>query len=171
MVWKEIGKWGREELASAIKTTLASMPGTTPCSQAKCQTCLFICTTSNPHGPTSQMIIHKQFNCQTYSIMYVIHCNKCAKLFVGKAWRTLKTRFKGSLADLKHRKDKPFANHFNQTGHSIHNVPVKKLWPLTLPTAPHPLFFSLLSLFVIALLTTYGPTRTKYLCQACCEIL
>ncbi|WP_419640437.1 hypothetical protein, partial [Thiolapillus sp.] len=44
--------------------------------------------------------------------------------------RTLDTRFKEHLADIKHHRDKPVANHFNQAGHSIHNIRVKGLWLL-----------------------------------------
>ena len=36
----------------------------------------------------------------------------------------------GTLADTKHHRDKPVANHFNQAGHSIHNIRVKGLWLL-----------------------------------------
>ncbi|WP_419620888.1 GIY-YIG nuclease family protein, partial [Thiolapillus sp.] len=64
------------------------------------------------------MNITKQFNCQTYNIVYVIHCTKCAKLYIGETGRTLDTRFKEHLADIKHHRDKPVANHFNQAGHS-----------------------------------------------------
>ena len=59
--------------------------------------------------------------------MYVIHCTKCAKLYIGETGRTLDTRFKEHLADIKHHRDKPVANHFNQAGHSIHNVSVNGL--------------------------------------------
>ena len=42
----------------------------------------------------------------------------------------LDTRFKEHLADIKHHRDKPVANHFNQAGHSIHTIRVKGLWLL-----------------------------------------
>ncbi|WP_419627796.1 GIY-YIG nuclease family protein, partial [Thiolapillus sp.] len=49
---------------------------------------------------------------------------------MGETGRTLDTRFKEHLADIKHHRDKPVANHFNQAGHSIHNIRVKGLWLL-----------------------------------------
>ena len=52
---------------------------------------------------------------------------KCAKLYIGETGRTLDTCFKEHLADLKHHRDKPVANHFNQAEHSIHNIRVKGL--------------------------------------------
>ena len=105
-------------------------PGTTPCNQAKCGTCPFICTYTNVTGPKSQMNVTKQFNCLTYNIVYVIHCTKCAQLYISETWHPLDTRFKEHLADIKHQRDKPVANHFNQTGHTIHNIHVKGLWLL-----------------------------------------
>ena len=81
-------------------------------------------------GPKSQINITKQFICLTYNIIYVIHCTKYAQLYVGETGRTLDTRFKEHLADIKHRRDKPVANYFKQTGHTIHNIRVKGLWLL-----------------------------------------
>ena len=66
------------------------------------------------------MNITKQFNCLTYNIVYVIHCTKCAQLYVGETGRPFDTR----------SGDKPVANHFNQTGHTIHNILVKGPWLL-----------------------------------------
>ena len=60
---------------------------------------------------------------------YVIRCTisttKCAKLYIGETGRTLDTRFKEHLADVKYHRDKPVDIHFNQAGHSIHDVRVK----------------------------------------------
>ena len=75
------------------------------------------------------MNVTKHFNCQ-YNIVYVIRCTKCAKLYIGEAGRTLDTRFKEHIADIKYHRDKPVANHFNQADHSVHKVHVKGLWLL-----------------------------------------
>ena len=76
------------------------------------------------------MNITKQFNCLTDNSVYVIYCTKCAQRYIGETGRTLDTWFKEHLADFKHRRDKPVANHFNQTGHIILNIRVKGLWLL-----------------------------------------
>ena len=47
---------------------------------------------------------------------------------IGDIGRTPDIHFKEHLADIKHRKDKPVTDHFNQTGHTIHNICVKGLW-------------------------------------------
>ena len=62
--------------------------------------------------------------------MYVVNCTKCTKLYIGETGHTLDTRFKEHLVDIKHHRDKPVANHFNQAGHSIHNDRVKGPWLL-----------------------------------------
>ena len=111
-------------------------PGTTLCNQDKCKTFPFICTSLEFQGPNCSMNVNKHFNCHTYNIIYVIRCTisttKCTKLYIGKTGRTLNTHFKEHLADIKYhsRRDKSVASHFNQAGHSIHNVRVKGLWLL-----------------------------------------
>ena len=112
-------------------------PGTTPCEQERCKTSPFICTDVSMQRLKSKMNITKQFNCQTYDIMYVIHCTKCAKLYIGKTEHTLNTCFKEHLADIKHHhhRDKPVVNHFNQAVHFIHNICVKGLWLLFMDNA------------------------------------
>ena len=111
---------------SKLRQSGTRTQGTTPGNQATCATCPFICTNTNVTGPKSQMNITKQFNCLTYNIVYVIHCTKCAELYIRETGHTLDTRFKEHLADIKQRRDKPVANHFNQTGHTIHNIRVVK---------------------------------------------
>ena len=99
---------------SKLRQPATRPPGTTPCNTPRCRTCPFICTATKIQGPKSQMNITKQLNCLTYNIVYVIHCTKCVKLYIGETGRKLDTRFKEHLADIKHYRDKPVANHFNQ---------------------------------------------------------
>ena len=70
----------------------------------------------------------KYFNCLTYNLVYVISCTQCTKLYIGETGRTLETRFKEHLADIRYNRDKPVAIHFNSHGHSIQHVRVKGLW-------------------------------------------
>ena len=80
----------------------------------------------------SQMNINKQFNCLMYNIvlLHYLLCQMCwsSKLYIGKTRGTLNTGLKKHLADIKHCRDKPAANHFNQADHTIHNIPIKGLW-------------------------------------------
>ena len=71
-----------------------------------------------------------KFNCLTYNTVYIIHCTKCAQLYIDETGHTIDTRFKEHPADIKHQRDKPVADHFNQTDHTIHNIHVKGLWLL-----------------------------------------
>ena len=103
-------------------------PGTTPCDRPNCKICPFISTSTDVTGPRSQMRVTKYFNCITYNLIYVIHCTQCSKIYIGETGRTLETRFKEHLADIKHNRDKPVANHFNSPNHSVHHARVKGLW-------------------------------------------
>ena len=67
------------------------------------------------------------FNCETYNVVYVICCTKCAKLYIGKTGRTLDTHFKGHWVDIEYHRDKSVAKHSNQAGHSVRNICVKGL--------------------------------------------
>ena len=115
---------------SKVRHPATRTPGTTPCNQAACGMCPFICTNTSVTGPKSQMNITKQFNCLTYNNTYVIHCTRCTQLCFGETGRILDTRFKEHLADIKRRRDKPVADHFNQTDHTIDSIRVKGLWLL-----------------------------------------
>ena len=53
-----------------------------------------------------------------------------AVVFTTSVLLTLDTCYKEHLVDIKHRRDKPVANLFNQTGHTIHNIRIKGLWLL-----------------------------------------
>ena len=106
---------------SNIQPTTTHIPRTTPCNQNKCKTYPFFCTSVEVQGIKCTMNVTKHSNCQTYDIVYVIRCTKCAKLYIGETGRTLETHFQEHLADRYHW-DKPVVNHFNQVGHSIHNV-------------------------------------------------
>ena len=64
------------------------------------------------------------------SVRHVFYCTKFAKLCIGETGHTLNTRFEEHLADIKHHRDKPVANHLNQGGCPIHNIHVKELWLL-----------------------------------------
>ena len=62
--------------------------------------------------------------------IYVIHCTRCSQLYIGETGCALDTHFKEHHADIKHWRDKPVANHFSQTGLTIHNIHIKGLWLL-----------------------------------------
>ena len=63
----------------------------------------------------------------------VVQLVQCTQLCICETGHTLDTCFKEHLAGIKHQRDKPVANHFNQTGHTIHTIDInliKGLWLL-----------------------------------------
>ena len=57
-----------------------------------------------------------------------ISCKICKKMVrVGKTSRSVKNRLKEHEADVRHRRNKPVAGHFNSNGHSVENMGVSIL--------------------------------------------
>ena len=50
------------------------------------------------------------------SRMLVSRCLYAINIYIGEIGHTLDTHFKEYLADIKHHRDKPVTNHFNQAG-------------------------------------------------------
>ena len=68
-------------------------------------------------------ILDQGDNCKTRNTVYGIKCGSCDKImYVGETERTLAERAKEHLADIKHRRNKTVANHFNSNNHSEKDV-------------------------------------------------
>ena len=52
-------------------------------------------------------------DCMRSNLVYLISCRVCKQQYVGETKRTLKTRIKEHLADIRHHRQKPVAIHFN----------------------------------------------------------
>lgn len=66
---------------------------------------------------TPKKVLHNQ-DCELYNLVYLITCNTCLKQYVGETKRTIRVRLKEHLADIKHSRDSPMANHFNARDHA-----------------------------------------------------
>ena len=74
------------------------------------------------------MYIKRTFTCQSDSLVYAITCQLCNTIYVGETARSLVVRFAEHLADIRHNRSTPVAQHFNSAGHTIADVRVKRLW-------------------------------------------
>ena len=61
----------------------------------------------------------------TYLIMT---CHSSNLIYVGETSRSLAVRFLEYLADIRHNRSKPVAQHFNFADHTIADVRVKGAW-------------------------------------------
>lgn len=61
--------------------------------------------------------------CKVWNVIYGISCTICKR----ETSRSVKDRLKEYEADVRHRRDKPVAGHFNSNGHSVENMGVSIL--------------------------------------------
>ena len=70
-------------------------------------------------------IINRKVNCDTCNCVYLIHCEKCGKNYIGESGRLLKNRLsdhKGYITN--HVLNVSTGDHFNLPGHSLANVQI-----------------------------------------------
>ena len=116
---------------SAPRSQQQQHPGTRPCNNAKCTICPHLCFDTTITGPKATMPIKRSFSCHSSNIVYAVTCTACSKVYIGETGRTLETRGKEHLADIKYRRHKPVALHFNSEGHSIKCLRIKGIWLVT----------------------------------------
>ena len=64
--------------------------------------------------------IKNNHSCQTRNLVYFIYCQTCQKpIYVGETERKLQERAKEHLADIRHQRHTPVAEHFNTGNHNI----------------------------------------------------
>ena len=64
------------------------------------------------------MYIKRTFTCQSDNLVYAITCQLYKMIYVGETARSLVVRFAEHLADIRHNRSKPVAQHFNSAGHT-----------------------------------------------------
>ena len=70
--------------------------------------------------------------CTSSNIIYCISCIKCCKLYIGETGRRLSDRFAEHLRSLRNNDvDKPVARHFNAASHSISDIKVCAISPIS----------------------------------------
>ena len=120
---------------SAPRSQQQQPPGTRPCNNAKCIVCPYLCPDLTITGPKKTMAVTRSFSCTTSNLVYAITCTTCSKVYVGETGRTLESRAKEHLADIRHQRQKPVAEHFNSPGHSIQCFRIKGIWQVQGQTA------------------------------------
>ena len=73
-----------------------------------------------------------RFTCTSSNIIYCISCNKCCKLYIGETGRRLSDRFAEHLHSVRNNDvDKPAARHFNAANHSISDMKICAISPIS----------------------------------------
>ena len=117
---------------SALRQNLPAPAGTFSCSRARCYTCSFLNSATSISGPKSNFVIRHNFTCTSSNIIYCISCSKCCKLYIGEMGRRLCDRFAEHLRSVRNNDvDKPVARHFNAANHSISDMKICAISPIS----------------------------------------
>ena len=83
-----------------------------PCSKTHCNICPMIKTKKTRCKVTKLSIdLPANVDCQTTNVVYLLTCSVCNKQYVGETKRAFHIRYKEHQADIRHKRDKPVANH------------------------------------------------------------
>ena len=95
-------------------------------------TCSFLNSGTSISGPKSNFVIRHNFTCTSSNIIYCISCIKCCKLYISEMGRRLSDRFDEHLRSVRNNDvDKPVVLHFNAANHSISDIKVCAISPIS----------------------------------------
>ena len=119
-------------LRSALRQNLPAPSGTFSCSRTRCYTCSFLNSATSISGPKSNFVIRHNFTCTSSNIIYCISCSKCCKLYIGETGQRLSDKFAEHLRSVRNNDvDKPVARHFNDVNHSISDMKICAISPIS----------------------------------------
>ena len=117
---------------SALRQNLPAPAGTFSCSRARYHTCSFLNSATSISGPKSNFVIRHNFTCTSSNIIYCISCSKCCKLYIGETGRRLSDKFAEHLHSVRNNDvDKPVARHFSAADHSISDMKICAISPIS----------------------------------------
>ncbi|KAK7108986.1 hypothetical protein V1264_013107 [Littorina saxatilis] len=109
--------------------TNPTAPGTFPCSERNCKSCLFLHSDTCLQGPRGSFTAKRTFDCQSHNVVYAaIICLSCRQIYIRETARTLEVRFSEHLADIRHSRNRPVSLNFTAVNHSFDHVRVMALW-------------------------------------------
>ena len=115
-----------------LKNDPETSAGTFSCSHARCYMCLFLNSATSISGPKSNFVIWHNFTCTSSNIIYCISCSKCCKLYIGETGQRLSDRFAEHLRSVRNNDvDKPVARHFNAANHSMSDMKICAISPIS----------------------------------------
>ena len=102
------------------------IPGMHKC--GKCDICPYVKTEKLVKATYTNEIVHlhKQFDCQTSNLVYIVECTKCKDQYIGQTGKTLEKRFKNHLGYVANN-TQATGQHFNQPGHNSSHMTISVL--------------------------------------------
>ena len=106
---------------SKLPEPIDEIPGNFPCGAPRCKTCHVICGEPLVVGPTGSFEIRHSFNCKSSNVIYVIHCTRCDRSYVGETSRPLHRRKNDHWSDIKCKRTEKneVAEHFCSGQHNL----------------------------------------------------
>ena len=93
--------------------------------------CPFLDNNTTVTGPSGRFTVRKSFSCQLTNVIYVIRCLRCANanvLYIGETGRSIETRAKEHIADIRHHRGTTVAEHFVKNAHSLQDFRIQVIW-------------------------------------------
>ena len=104
---------------SHLNDTTASVEdrGTFPCGRSRCNTCAHTNASPTINTPGGHITINSKYTCTSYSVVYLIKCRTCNKVYIGETGRRLGDRFREHLRSTRQTNtDLPVGRHFASPG-------------------------------------------------------
>jgi len=114
------------------------------CLDKHCKACQYVVvsksfiSTHNKH----KFVMRNHFTCKSNNLVYLITCKKCKLQYVGQTGRRLSERVSDHISNIKLKKLKPIAVHFNLPDHSISDFSITAIDQI--PSRPNSLDLRLL---------------------------
>ena len=81
---------------------------------------------------SNNFVIRHNFTCNSSNIIQCITCIKCCKLYIGETDRRLSNKFAEHLRSARNNDvDKPVSRHFNAANHSISDIKLCAISPIS----------------------------------------
>ena len=120
-------------MRSALRQNLPASAGTFSCSRARCYACLFLNSVTSISRPKSNFVILHNFTfTPPTSFTAFLALNVACKLYIGETGRCLSNRFAEHLRSERNNDiEKPIARYFNAANHSISDIKVCAISPIS----------------------------------------
>ena len=129
--WARSSSVSEEDTVNILQSLLIHNNSTTQnnlinkCQHKKCLCCNFISNMSYlPIFQSCPLPISQPLSCNSNNIIYLIHCTKCRKNYIGQTKRPLKDRLTNHRSNIKTKKLTPISIHFNLPQHTLNNLKI-----------------------------------------------
>lgn len=92
--------------------------GTRSCGRGGCKTCPYLWESATEVLGRRKIPIKENFTCSSESVIYVIHCVRCGKMYIGETGSSLRERFGQHRRMIENKETGTLSDHFNMPSHN-----------------------------------------------------